>query len=152
MKLKGIIFDLDGTLCNADHRRHHVEGDYKKKDFETFYEKMHLDTPNMWCANMVKLYYKAGYQIYFCTGRPEEYREKTTMWLFDHLKLLEGEYKLLMRHTGNYTDDRLVKVTMYTTVIEPECDVELVIDDRSKVVKIWRELGLTCLQCYPGDF
>jgi hypothetical protein len=28
----------------------------------------------------------------------------------------------------------------------------LVLDDRDAVVKGWRNLGLTCLQCAPGDF
>jgi hypothetical protein len=28
----------------------------------------------------------------------------------------------------------------------------LVVDDRSAVVAFWRDAGLTCLQCAPGDF
>ncbi|WP_442934833.1 phosphatase domain-containing protein [Nitrincola sp. A-D6] len=28
----------------------------------------------------------------------------------------------------------------------------LVLDDRDSVVNQWRTLGLTCLQCAPGDF
>ena len=31
-------------------------------------------------------------------------------------------------------------------------DVFLVVDDRQKVVNMWRDLGLTCVQVAPGDF
>jgi hypothetical protein len=31
-------------------------------------------------------------------------------------------------------------------------DVFCVVDDRQKVVDMWRENGLTCFQVAPGDF
>jgi phosphoglycolate phosphatase-like HAD superfamily hydrolase len=152
MKQKAIIFDLDGTLCNTDHRQHFVQGEYKKKDFDKFYENMHLDPPHAWCVNLVHLYYNAGYKIFFCSGRPDNYREKTEVWIHQHTLLRLSEYVLMMRPAGNYGDDRIIKEAMYRTGIEPEYMVEVVIDDRQKVVDMWRAIGLTCLQCAPGDF
>jgi len=31
-------------------------------------------------------------------------------------------------------------------------DVVAVFDDRDKVVNMWREIGLTCMQVAPGNF
>jgi DNA transposition AAA+ family ATPase len=31
-------------------------------------------------------------------------------------------------------------------------NVRFAIDDRDRVVDAWRDLGLVCLQCAPGDF
>ena len=31
-------------------------------------------------------------------------------------------------------------------------NVEMVFDDRQKVVDMWREIGLTCMQVAPGNF
>ena len=31
-------------------------------------------------------------------------------------------------------------------------DIFCIFDDRDKVVKMWREEGLTCMQVAPGDF
>ena len=33
-----------------------------------------------------------------------------------------------------------------------EHEVVAVFDDRDKVVKMWREIGLTCMQVAPGNF
>lgn len=44
MKQKAIIVDLDGTLCNAEHRKHYVEA--KKKDWKSFYNGIAQDKPN----------------------------------------------------------------------------------------------------------
>jgi hypothetical protein len=31
-------------------------------------------------------------------------------------------------------------------------DIVCVFDDRQKVVNMWRDMGLTCMQVAPGDF
>lgn len=36
--------------------------------------------------------------------------------------------------------------------VVPTKEILCVLDDRNKVVKMWRELGLTCLQMAEGDF
>jgi hypothetical protein len=30
--------------------------------------------------------------------------------------------------------------------------IAFVVEDRDKVVAMWRELGLTCFQCQPGTY
>jgi phosphoglycolate phosphatase-like HAD superfamily hydrolase len=47
-----IIFDIDGTLMDIEHRKHFVQGK-KKKDWDKFIEHMKYDTPN---KTLFKLY------------------------------------------------------------------------------------------------
>jgi hypothetical protein len=42
---KVIICDLNGTLCNIDHRRHFVEEE--PQDWKSFYEAIEDDTTNV---------------------------------------------------------------------------------------------------------
>lgn len=79
MKLT-VIFDIDGTLANIDHRRHLVEG--PKKDFDAFYDAMVYDTVNPDVQDLYRLYaHNLDWLVYICTGRPEKYRSVTEEWL-----------------------------------------------------------------------
>ncbi len=58
-----------------------------------------------------------------------------------------------MRPAGNTEDDRIIK-RRYWDELDPvsrQC-VFAIFDDRDKVVKMWRELGVACFQVAPGDF
>lgn len=47
-----IIVDLDGTLCNLDHRLHHVRKE-GKKDWDGFFAGISQDSPNLWYQMLV---------------------------------------------------------------------------------------------------
>ena len=147
-KDKCIIVDLDGTLANIDHRRHFVES--KPKDWKGFFSIIEDDTVNNWCRDLIKRYYlDDDYIVYLLTGRPERYRWQSLQWL--KYNKVPSDY-LFMRNNEDYRSDYVVKREIYKEHIEPYCNVMFVIDDRDSVVKMWRELGLTCLQCAKGDF
>ena len=144
-----IIVDLDGTLCNIEHRRHHVatpEG--VKKDWEAFYQGIPNDTIHRWCEELVwKM--SVDYHIIFVTGRPNNYINLTQDWLGRH----ELQWApLLMRKEGDFRPDNVVKKEIYEIHIKDHYDVLFCVDDRQQVVDMWRELGLTCLQCDKGNF
>ena len=64
---------------------------------------------------------------------------------------ISGYKKLVMRKTGDYRKDSIVKREMFEEHIEGKYNVLFVLDDRNQVVDMWRkELGLTCLQCNYG--
>jgi hypothetical protein len=46
----------------------------------------------------------------------------------------------------------VVKREIYRNLIEPKHNVWFVLDDRNSVVKMWREIGLTCLQVEEGNY
>lgn len=51
---------------------------------------------------------------------------------------------------GRPDDD--VKYDMFYREVAHRFNVLYVIDDRDKVVKMWRDIGLTCAQVAYGDF
>lgn len=144
MKPQAIIVDLDGTLCNTDHRQELVAA----KKWDEFYKAMVYDTPNQWCLDLIKAM-SLLVEIIFVTGRPDSYEKETKYWL-NYLDL--QCHPLFMRKTDDFRKDALIKTEIYLTHIEPNFRISFCVDDRKQVVDAWRELGLVCLQCAPGEF
>lgn len=143
---KTIIFDLDGTLCDCEHRQHYVRGD--TKDWGAFFAGISRDTPRTAVANLVRMYDELGYTILFVSGRGSEYRKETEAWLEEHL--LDHQFALFMRGFQDRRDDTIVKQELYEKYIKPYFNVEAVYDDRPKVVRMWHEIGLTVFDCGNG--
>ena len=57
-----------------------------------------------------------------------------------------------MRKTGDNRKDSIIKEEIYRNLIEPNYNIEFVLDDRNQVVDMWRRIGLTCLQVADGNF
>jgi predicted secreted acid phosphatase len=151
MKQKAIIVDLDGTLCNTDHRQHFMQTN--PKNWKSFYNALPMDKPHEWCVQLIDAMRMSCVDIIFVSGRPDTYREVTEGWLHDWgLSLAIAPYPLFMRKALDYRKDSVVKEEIYRTHIEPSYDVLFCVDDRQQVVDMWRSIGLTCLQCAKGDF
>ena len=144
---KAIIVDLDGTLCDVEHRVHHVKS--KPKNWGAFNQAMDQDRPYFWCIELIAAMKARGYKIYFVTGRDENFRKMTTDWLERHNVYYD---ELHMRPAQDFRQDSEIKEEIYVNHVEKNSQVLFVVDDRNSVVERWRKLGLTCLQCAPGDF
>ena len=107
--------------------------------------------PNIPVVELVCTLRNAGYQIVWMSGRSEECRIQTEMWLAANCSATSAE-PLYMRAFGDYRYDNLVKREMYDRHVHDRRDVAWVIDDRNQVVSMWRGLGLTVLQVADGDF
>ena len=107
------------------------------------------DLLNVWCAELLSGMKKEGYEIILLTGRDEPYRDRTLEWLMRHKIVFD---LLLMREEKDFRPDNIVKKEIYENVISKEYQVLFVVDDRKKVVEMWREIGLPCLQCAWGDY
>ncbi len=142
-----IIVDLDGTLCDVEHRVHHVK--QKPKNWHAFNSAMDEDKSYFWCIELIAAMKDRGYKIIFVTGRDEDYRPNTEAWLKKHL--IDYDF-LFMRKAKDHREDSDVKEEIYHTMIEKTAQVLFVVDDRKSVVERWRKIGLTCLQPAPGDF
>jgi hypothetical protein len=92
-----------------------------------------------------------AYAIILVTGRPEECRSLTLDWLA-RFGIIAPDDCLFMRANGDYRPDEIVKREIYERFIMPRLNVRLVVDDRDRVVKMWRSLGLECWQVAEGDF
>lgn len=120
-------------------------------DWDTFYDLCHMDIPNWPVMAMFDcLHGTRGYQMYIFSGRSEVVKQKTIDWL--HLNgIHEGDYELIMRPDKDYSPDEQLKKKWLTEIGGPN-RVFCVFDDRDKVVKMWREQGITCFQVAPGNF
>lgn len=149
---KAIICDLDGTIADHTHRLHYIE--QRPKDYDSFYSEVHLDPPITEVIDIVKSVHNNGYgpEIIFVTGRPEKCREDTKRWLAQHVSLYY-DYKLFMRMDDDRRKDYTIKSEIYRYNIANEYDILFVLDDRSSVVKMWRDQwGLRVLQVAEGDY
>lgn len=147
MKEHAIIVDLDGTLCDVEHRVHHVQG--AVKDWKAFNSLLSHDDLNHWCFELIHAMVARGYKILFVTGRGEANRRPTEEWLKKHLV---PYHDLFMRGEIDFREDSDVKEEIYRSMIEQKYQVLFVVDDRKSVVDRWRDIGLVCLQCAPGNF
>ena len=144
---KAVIFDVDGTLADCEHRRHFVSG--KKKNFDAFYDAMGDDTVKEDIRGLCNMYYMNTWHIIICTGRPESYRAITEKWLKDHGVFYR---ELRMRpDERRYDPDYKIKQDMLNEILT-EREVIVAVDDRNQVVDMWRRNGITCLQVAEGSF
>lgn len=148
-----IICDLDGTLCNLEHRRHFASKG-EGKNWGEFFRHMSEDTPYLWCVDLLKrMSYGRAHTVVFCSGRPDNYRKETTAWLEQHgLTNLHTDFYLYMRHRQDQRQDNIVKEIILDFELLTRFTPFFMIDDRQQVVDMWRKRGYTCLQCAPGDF
>lgn len=89
--------------------------------------------------------------IIYASGRPDSLRETTMDWLISH-DLWFHPYELYMRRRGDMRSDVVVKREILKYIRADGFVPWLTIDDRSSVVAMWRDEGLTCLQVADGDF
>lgn len=136
---KCIICDLDGTLALMNGRN-----PYDASNCQT-------DILNQPIADMIRQELHNGTHIIFFSGRSSEYCEQTKKWLIEHDLYFQCSL-LVMRKENDFRSDEIVKKEMFDEHIKDKYFVKFVLDDRTKVVRMWRELGLLCLQVYWGDF
>ncbi len=151
-----IIFDLDGTLANCEHRRHFVTdprncGDWQEArcwhpDWKSFYEACDKDEP-IYCVFKIMFNLDEPYQIW--SGRCESVRDKTEKWLCKYMHKSEIP-ELKMRPIGDYTPDDQLKEKWLDEVIASGETVDMVFDDRKKVIEMWRSHGIFVFDVSQG--
>ena len=166
---KTIIFDLDGTLANIDSRRDISMKPNGKLDWDIFAAPnsiLALDKPNAPVIKMAQMFKADGFKIVIFSGRNDRGFDATVQWLND----VKVPFDLLVMRPDKFKDkswpiadgnpatpdmrfmpDEILKKVMLDTFVDIN-DVFLVVDDRDKVVKMWRDLGLNTFQVAPGDF
>lgn len=106
-------------------------------------------TPNMPVIRLTQALYRSGYKLLFITARPERYYDETFKWIIRNVAPLTT---LIMRPDDDDRKDWRVKYELFDRRIRNRFNVDIVIDDRERVVQMWRAIGLTCLQPDPGKF
>lgn len=168
-----VICDLDGTLALDHHRHHHLnipctecegrgtigslddyhrcplcEGKKVKHNWDAYFAACGDDKIQPNIARLLDDLKMQGHTIHILTGRSASVYEQTESWL--ELKDIQYDF-LRMRAPDDRTDDHILKIGWGAELGGP-LKVLCVIEDRTRVVKAWREAGYTCLQCAQGDF
>lgn len=148
---KVIIVDLDGTLALNKHRFYLIDKSLGKKvDWKSYFEACDKDSPNTPVIETIKALKLTGYKVHIFSARGDVVRNKTIQWLKDYAVPYD---KLTLREMDSYTPDEVLKMQWLIEYYPNyKDDVFCVFDDRDKVVKMWRSLGLTCFQVAEGDF
>jgi phosphoglycolate phosphatase-like HAD superfamily hydrolase len=140
-----VIFDIDGTLADVSERIHHVSK--KPKNWNAFFAGMAQDKAIHSMVRLCNLLYDSGIQIVLCSGRSEEHRQQTVEWLAQQGV---NYHDLLLRKEKDRRSDTEVKRELLAALDKSK--ILFVVEDRSRVVEMWRSEGLVCLQCAPGEF
>lgn len=151
--MKNVIFDLDGTLALIDARRA-LATKSGKMDWDVFFDpkNIDLDQPNDAVIAMAQTLKAAGHRIIILSGRSKATKDATKTWLkkfdvpFDILKMRPTSKDFMFM-----PDDKLKQIWL-DQLFTDKSDIICVFDDRQKVVDMWRDNGLTCMQVAPGDF
>lgn len=134
---QAIIVDLDSTLA--------LLGDRSPYN----YDECQYDQLNKVVYRLIMKYKLDGYHILIVTGRPMTHAEMTMEWLNKYHVPYD---MLVMRPEGDKQPDTTLKLRAYNQYIKGRYDVEFVLEDRTRVVKMWRENGLICFQVCNGDY
>lgn len=130
-----IIVDIDGTAALMNGKR----GPY---DFD----KVDLDDVNEVCLALVSGMHARGHKIIFLSGREGNSvcEELTKKWLMQHYA---PYYEVLyMRADKDTRPDSIIKRELFDTHIRDKYHVVAVLDDRPRVARMWRDLGLNVVQ------
>jgi len=137
---KAILFDLDGTAA-----KHVARSPYE-------YNRVKTDAVHPHIRKIINGFHDSGYVTIGFSGRPDiqNVRKDTEEWLDENGFRY---HKLYMRPADQLTvNDADVKQFLFDKYIRDNYDVEFMLDDRNRVVRRMRKLGVPVLQVADGDF
>lgn len=142
------VFDLDGTLADVTHRLHHLA--CKPKNWAKFFDECDKDKPIQWVIDLLEMvcFTRSDYDhVLILSGRSEHTRDKTEAWL--HVHGITQYDELIMRKQGDFRPDETIKPELLQVFLDahPNAEVAFIVDDRQRVVDMWRAKGYNVLQC-----
>ncbi|MFF0742873.1 AAA family ATPase [Streptomyces sp. NPDC004111] len=133
-----VMCDIDGTLA--------LTGDRGPYDFS----RCGLDVLNPSVRDALHAFRGThGDVLVLLSGRSEDFRAQTEEWLARH----EVPYdELWMRPSGDQRRDDVVKAELFDAHVRDRFAVRVSLDDRDRVVELWRRMGLPTWQVNYGAF
>lgn len=145
-----VVFDVDGTLAVFDAPRLGHLVHREDKDWDAFHEAMKEAPVIEPVARLLRHLKARGEIIVICSGRPANWVDHSKAWLRDNDLPFDAIY--LRPSDQDSASDPDVKRHLLEQMREDGFEPWVIFDDRSSVVDAWRQEGLVCLQCAPGDF
>jgi len=148
--MNNVIFDIDGTIANCDHRRHFVTGG--NKDWGAFKRETVNDTPIEHVCEMAKMHVSEGDNVMFVSARNNSEREITKKQIKDWIGI--SDPVLFMRPDGDFRPDEIFKRDILEFLRQKDVlgkNPDVVYDDRNKVVDMWKAEGVNVVQVVPRN-
>lgn len=148
--MRYVIFDLDGTLGDCNHRQHLAQS----KDWDGFHAAGIGDSVIAPVADLMTVLATKA-RILIVTGRNHRFENITREWL-KQAGIDFCVFDILMRRDDDYTRDAEMKIALleefFGTKDEVLKQVWFAIDDRDDVVEGLRNYGLTVMQPCVGRY
>jgi hypothetical protein len=143
MKTEILIFDLDSSLANIDHRLPLITP--PNKLWNEFYQACTNDTPN---TEIVNEYHRLSklYPCWILSGRSEVVRPQTENWL-NAQNITPAQ--LWMRPIENYQKDFELKKA-WLDIIQTNHSIKAVFEDRDQVCDMWDANNIPCIRIVDG--
>lgn len=148
---EAIVFDIDGTLADLSHRLKWISGEVK--DWDRFYQDVCGDSVVVPIAQLFALYASSlpsSSKLICITGRPERTRAATLKWFRE--KIGPEPDAIYMRKDHDFRPDVEIKREWVEKLREEGHNIILAFEDRDRVVKMYRDLGIQCCQVAEGAY
>jgi hydroxymethylpyrimidine pyrophosphatase-like HAD family hydrolase len=143
-----VVFDIDGTLANIEHRLDYVRS--KPKNWKAFDAGIPNDKVNEPVAEVFDAMAMHNHDIVLASGRNERSRLATESWLRKNEMI--GYDRLYMRKADDFRSDDIVKQEILDQIIaDYGKKPDMVFDDRPRVVRMWRDNGIFVFNVYQGE-
>ncbi len=124
-----IICDIDGTLA--------LFGDASPYDRDFSKDILNLPVRDLLCL------YNKTCKVILVSGRKDKYREQTEDWLNHNAVPFDFLYMRKTQPDGiQEPKDDIIKKEIYEEYIKGKYNIEFVIDDRPRIIRMWRDEGL----------
>lgn len=148
-----VVFDIDGTLANIEHRLDYVRS--KPKNWKAFEAGIPNDKVNEPVAAIFRTFLTRvglgnAVDIVLASGRNESSRQATENWLRSNG--LVGWQKLYMRKADDFRCDSIVKDEFVDEIVADYGKLpDMWFDDRPRVVRAVRARGIFVFDVYQGE-
>ena len=126
----------------------------KPKNWPAFFSACGKDEPHEWVVELMRNLKAMSdeHKLLILSGRSDEVKAVTESWLAEHTVPYDF---LRMRRAGDYRPDEELKLEMLMGFLNEHNlvpnDIQFIVDDRQRVVDMWRENGFNVLQCAAWD-
>jgi len=142
-----IVFDIDGTIANNEHRVHWVQT--RPKNWKAFNAGIPNDVPYEDIKKLYMSFYHGYHNMILATGRGQEQENVTRQWLVNYNIPFNALY---MRPAKDHRPDYVVKLELLELIRLKHGEPLFWFDDRDQVVEAIRGAGVRVFQVRKGDF
>jgi|ERR1700679_678634 len=176
-----IIFNLDGTLADCEHRRHFIDpyknenlaARYKKDTTDIGFEWFNKETQEIWEPDYSAFYEACdkdepilpvimcfehfvdnfgSERIQIWSGRCESTRQKTIEWLDKWVPYFSNKIEIKMRPLGDVTPEHKLKQKWLNEVESAVRKSLFVFDTGQKVCRMWRLNDIFVFNCNQTEY